>query len=331
MHIADPPRTPTSRRGFIALGIGALAVAVAPVLGRARARLWRRTLPVMGTLAEIAVEERDPRRAQAALDAAFAELVAVERAMSRFDDSSDVGRANLGAAAEAVPVSAPTAAVIGTALAWAEASDGAFDPGLARAAQLWDVTHRRVPPPARDVRRFAGRRLYRALDLDTWGGRPAVRLTDPDVAIDLGGIAKGYGADRAADALRALGIRRALVNVGGELYAIGNSPEGDPWRVGIQSPFEPGRMMGEMDLSDGAVATSGDYLQYFEYRGVRYHHLLNPMTAAPRMCHMHSITIVAATGMQADAASTALFGMPAAAAAGVLQAMAPGARVERRI
>jgi len=83
MHIADAPRTPTTRRGFIALGVGALAVAAVPVLGRARLRLWRRTLPVMGTLAEIAVEERDPRRAQAALDAAFAELVAVERAMTR--------------------------------------------------------------------------------------------------------------------------------------------------------------------------------------------------------------------------------------------------------
>jgi len=331
MHIADAPRPPTTRRGFIALGVGALAVAAAPVLGRARPRLWRRTIPVMGTLAEIAVEERDPRRAQAALDAAFAELVAVDRAMTRFDAASEVGRVNLGAATEAVPVSATTAAVIRTALAWAEASDGAFDPGLARVAQLWDVTHRRVPPPARDLRHFAGRRLYRALDLDTWRGRPAVRLTDPDVAIDLGGIAKGYGADRAADALRARGVRRALVNVGGELYAIGDSPEGDPWRVGIQSPFDPERMVGEMTVSDGAVATSGDYLQYFEYRGVRYHHLLDPLTAAPRVCHMHSITVVAATGMEADAATTALFGMPPAAAAGVLQVVAPGARVERRI
>ena len=321
-----PPVVHPSRRQLIALGVGAFVVAAAPFLRRRGARLVRRTVPVMGTIAELGVVHDDAVAGHAAIDAAIAELRLVEWMMSRYSPTSDVGRANRLAARDGVAVSPATVAVLEAAIAWAIASDGAFDPCIGRAVELWDVEHRTAPPSTGDVRRLAGRRLYRALDLDG-GTRSRVRLTDRDAAIDLGGIAKGYAVDRAADALRQRGIARGIVNVGGDLYAIGRSEDGDPWRVGIRSPADPDGLMGTLDVADAAVATSGDYERFFEYRGRRYHHLLDPETAAPRVVAAHSVTIRAASCLAADAAATAVFGLERADAARLLRSTGGGAEL----
>jgi thiamine biosynthesis lipoprotein len=234
--------------------------------------------------------------------------------MTRFQAGSDVGRANGGAAREAVHVTRETAAVLAAALGWAERSGGAFDPALGRAIRLWDVGERTVPPAASAVERLAGRRLYRALDVDRWQGHAAVRFTSGDVAVDLGGIAKGYGVDQAVARLRDWGITDALVNVGGDLAAIGRTDDDRPWRVGVRSPDRADALVATFELEDAAIATSGDYLQYFEYHGRRYHHLLDPATAAPRVTGMRSITVQAADCMTADAAATACFGRDATSA-----------------
>ena len=205
----DPERSGRSfpsRRQFVALGIGALAVVSTPLVFRRRRELVRRTVPVMGTIADIAVAHRDQSYAQTAIDAAIAELRHVDAAMTRYSDSSEVGLATVMAGQEPVRVSSGTALVLAEALRWAEASDGAFDPCLGRAMALWDVGQRVEPPPADQVRGLAGRRLYRSLELGELAGGPAVLVGDPEAAIDLGGIAKGYGVDRAVEALRSYGI-----------------------------------------------------------------------------------------------------------------------------
>ena len=311
------PRHPT-RREVIALGFGAFVVAAVPLARRSRGGLVRRTIPVMGTIAEVAVVHRDPQYAHAAIDAAFDELRLVDRLMTRFTTTSEIGRANAGAWRDGIAVSDPTAAVLYESLRWAEASDGAFDPCLGRAVELWDVGHRTEPPAASAIRPLAGRRLYRGLDLD--GGM--VRFTDPEIALDLGGIGKGYAVDRAVAALRSWGIERALVNAGGDLYALGGSEDGDPWNVGIRSPSDPTRLAGEIEVSDAAIATSGDYLQRFLHGGRSYHHLLDPATGEPRITGEHSITIKAGTCMAADAGATAVFGMDQTQARALLRRVA---------
>jgi FAD:protein FMN transferase len=323
-------RAGPSRREFLALGLGAFVVASVPWAASRRETLVRRSIPMMGTVAEVAVVHRDARYAQGAIDAAFAELQLVERTMTRFRADSDIGRANLGAAAAPVAVSAATAAVLAEALRWASASDGLFDPALGRAVALWDVGHRNAPPAAGEVRRFAGQRLYRQLELGNRGGESVVRFHAPEMALDLGGIAKGYAVDRAVDTLRGWGIQHALVNAGGDLYALGRSPEGDPWQVGVQSPSDPGQLATTLRLEDQAVATSGDYQQGFDHAGRRYHHLLDPATGEPRHTPMHSLTVAAASCMAADAAATAIFGSSSADASRILAA-APGARIIHQI
>lgn len=325
-----PCRTHPTRRDVLILGIGALAVTALP-LARGRRRIVRRTIPVMGTVGEIVVLHHDPHYAHAAMDAAFNQLRWVERTMTRFESWSDVGRANLFASTGPVHVTRATAKVLQEAIAWAETTDGAFDPCFGKAIELWDVANRHEPPPIACVQRLAGRALYRKLDLDRWNGDQVVRFTNPDVAIDLGGIAKGYGVDRAVQILREWGVSRALVNVGGDLYGLGMSENDDPWKVGIRSPYDPGSLTATVEVTEGAVATSGDYLQYFMHHGTRYHHLLDPTTGAPRAGRLHSVTVTADNCMAADAAATAVFGMRVTAADRVLRTRAQGARVVHRV
>jgi FAD:protein FMN transferase len=313
-------RKPT-RREVLALGTGAFLVAAIPFARGRGARLVRRRIPIMGTLAEVVVVHSDPQVAHEAIDAAFAELRHVDRAMSRFRPDSDVGRINRRNGDEPVRIGPDTALVLTTALRFAEATDGAFDPCLGRAVELWNVEERNTPPDARNLRPLAARAFYRTLDID--GTR--ARLTDPEAAVDLGGIAKGHAVDRAVRALREHGIRDGLVNAGGDLHALGRSPGGDPWRVGIRSASDPTRLSGRLTVEDEAVATSGDYRQFFDHDGRRYHHLLDPRTAEPLVTGVHSLTIVAPTCMTADAAATAAFGRDPA----ILRAVAPDARIGR--
>ncbi len=301
-------RSHPSRRDILRMGLGAFMVSAVPFSWKRRTVI-RRSIPVMGTIAEFAVLSGDARHAHDAITAAATELRTVERTMSRFDPASDVGRANRLAATEGVAIGEETRVVIEQALGWAEASDGAFDPCLGKALEIWDVGHRRVPPAERRIRPLAGRRLFRGVDLSIWRGSPAIRFTDRDIQVDLGGIGKGYAVDRAVTALKTRGIDRALVNVGGDLYALGRAPSDDPWKIGIRSPKDPSQLAGTLELADGAVATSGDYLQFFQHDGRRYHHILDPVTAMPRRSTTHSVSVTAGTCMAADAAATAIFGM----------------------
>ncbi len=316
-----------SRRDVVLLGIGAFAVAAVPFLRSGRARIVRRTVPVMGTVADIGVVHRNNEYAQGAIDAAISQLRYVDRVMSRFSESSDVGRANCAATGEATRITKATATVVEEGLRWAGASNGAFDPCLGTAVSLWDVNNRHEPPERQRVARLANRELYRKIDLDQMNRSPVVRLTEPDVAIDLGGIAKGYGVDLAVQSLREWGIEHALVNVGGDLYAMGESEDGDPWNVGVRSPYGPSKVTHQFEIANQAVATSGDYQQFFRYGGRRYHHLLDPATAAPRRVDVHSVTVAADTCMTADAAATTVFGMERDAAEALLSMRAPGAKI----
>jgi thiamine biosynthesis lipoprotein len=295
-----------SRREMLFIGVGGFIAAV-PFARRTPLTLVRRNVLTMGTIAEFAVAHRDPLLANAAIDKAVEELRFVDTMMSRFKPSSDIGRANVHAAHSPVTVCAETMDVLQEALRWAGDTGGIFDPCLGQAIVLWDVGGRQQPPDDADVSRLARRQLYRKLDVSLHHGSQAVRFDDPDVRLDLGAIAKGYAVDRAIAALRGQGVRQALVGAGGDIYALGRSPADEPWQVGIQSPDDDRKTAGVLKLEDQAVATSGDYRQFFVHHGHRYHHLLDPETGAPRDTRTRSVSVVADTCMAADAGATVAF------------------------
>ena len=300
---------PFGRREFIAIGTGAFAVAALPIALRRHVAIARRTVPVMGTIAEFTVVHRNEAVAQEALEAALAELRWVETTMTRFSATSDIGRANAGAAREGVVVRPETAHLVETALRWSSASNGRFDAALGAASELWEVTNRHEPPPADQVARLANRSFWRHVDLTVNAKQGVLRYGEPDLHLDLGGIGKGYSLDRATQALRDRGIEHAIVNLGGDLYALGEAPEGGAWRVGIKNPDDERSVLRTLEVSNRAVATSGDYERYFRYRGKRYHHLMDPVTAAPRETRVRSVTVLADRCLDAEPCAVSTFGL----------------------
>jgi len=328
--MTDTPRPiprPFGRREFLALGTGAFALGSLPIALRRHVSVARRTLPVMGTIAEITVVDRSEALAQQGVEAVIAELRFVDALMTRFRGDSDIGRANRLAGREGVTVSRETAEVIEVSLRWASASEGRFDPAIGAASELWDVTNRHEPPPAEAVQRLAGRAFWRHFDIERRAAVGTVRYGVPDLHLDLGGIGKGYSIDRSVQALRALGIQHAIVNLGGDLYALGESPEGGPWRVGIKSPEDLGSVARTLEVSNRAVATSGDYERFFRYGGERFHHLIDPQTAAPRRTSVRSVTVLADRCIDAEPCAVSVFGLPQAQAEAFARKQLRGAEV----
>ena len=328
---SDGFRDRLGRREFVGLALGAFVVAAIPLAKRRPPALIRRSVPAMGTIAHFAVAHRDEWRAHAAIDAAVAELLWVERTMTRFTRTSDIGRANLLAMRDAVDVSPETARVTAEGLRWARALDGRYDPAAGSVVSLWDVKNRREPPPEARIAELAARRFHLAVEVGARRSGHVLRYHDADARLDLGSIAKGYGVDRAVAALRRHDIDNAVVVAGGDLFALGTAPDGDDWTIGIQSPTDEHAIAGTLRLADRAVATSGTYRQFFRHRGRTYHHIMDPVTATPRDTTMRSLSIVANSVMEADAATTALFGLDQADIVRQLASLLPGAQLARAI
>jgi thiamine biosynthesis lipoprotein len=210
---------------------------------------------------------------QAAIGKAFARMREIDRRFNALNTNSPVAQFN----AHGTPIADPDIVeVIREALEVSARTDGAFDITVQPLVELWGFygKHPAVPAPERieACRRTVGWRNLAIRD------GQVVRLRD-ETRIDLGGIAKGYAVGEAVRVLKACGVRSALVDAGGDIYAYGRI-EGRPWRVGIRRPRGEG-ILGVMELDDQSTAISGDYERYFEQDGVRYHHILDPATGYP--------------------------------------------------
>ena len=259
-----------------------------------------RTRLLMGTVVEIRVHDRDAARFDKAVTEAFAAMAAIEQRMSPHLPDSEISL--ISAAAEPIPVSPDTQAVLQIALVVMAASGGAFDPGLGRLIKLWGFAEGEPSVPSataiHDALKGTGPGDVRLVD-------GQLVKADAALALDLGGIAKGYAIDRAIAILAAAGVRHAAVNAGGDLRLLGDRG-GAPWRIGIQHPRRTDDVLARLNLADRAVVTSGDYERSFEQNGVRYHHILDPATGTPaRTCQ--AVTVVAADAARADALATAVF------------------------
>ena len=234
---------------------------------------------------------------------AMGECERLENLLSRTVEGSDVWKIN-HAGGEAVEVSEETAEVIACALEVGKLSGGAFDLTVAPVSVLWDFrSGAAVLPDAGEIEKAAALVDYTKVKLD---GR---KVTIPaGMMIDLGGIAKGYIADKVKEYLVKRGVKHAILSFGGNVVAIGKKPDGSDWRVGIQDIDKPtGSYMLVARNSGGSTVTSGIYERGFELDGVRYHHLLSPKTGWPVQNGLASVTIFSDSSMWGDALATAAF------------------------
>lgn len=270
--------------------------------------LYQQQSYVFGTLVEVSIAGVAEAQAQAASTAVLARFDELHRTLHAWQPSAITQINTAFAAGRRIPVSAEIAALISDATALSVQSDHLFNPAIGGLIALWGFqsdTPRATVPDAASIAKWRGAaprmRDIHIADGQIWSDNPAVQL-------DLGGYAKGYALDEAARILKAHGIRNALVNIGGNLIALGRHGN-KPWRIGIQHPRQVG-MLATLDLHDGeALGTSGDYQRYFEAGGKRYSHLLDPRTGYPAQ-GMQSVTVLvsgAHAGTRSDALSKPLF------------------------
>jgi thiamine biosynthesis lipoprotein len=259
---------------------------------------YRFEFQAMASRCEVRLFAPNEATAGAWADAAIAEVRRIETKYSRYRDDSVTTSINRAAGGDAVEVDAETAGLIDFGAALHAQSGGRFDLTSGVLRRAWDFKAQRVP---------SQQQVAALLPLIGWSqvewcdGR--VRLPQPEMEIDFGGIGKEYAADRAGTILIENGAVHGLVNLGGDVRVIG-APEGAPWRIAVQDPRgAPGETLARLDVSSGAMATSGDYERYIIVDGRRYCHLMDPRTGWP-VGAWQSVSVVAPLAIAAGACAT---------------------------
>lgn len=228
-----------------------------------------------------------------------------EALFSRTKEGSDIWNIN-HAKGSPVTVDAETIALLNDALYHAARSEGVFDPTIGAVSTLWNFsTEPKGPvPDSRTVKEACTHVGYENVTIN--GNE--VRLEDPATQLDPGAIAKGYIADRMREYLLDAGVTSALINLGGNVLAIGEKPDGSPFRVGVQMPFAAqGEVLTTVSVRDKSLVSSGNYERFFEADGMLYHHILDPATGYPANNGVLGVTILADNSVDADALSTICF------------------------
>lgn len=230
-----------------------------------------------------------------------------EELLSPTIETSEVSMINRSHGAP-VTVSDDTAELIRLGIEYGDISGGKFDITIASATDLWNFKDNSegLLPDDGELKEAVSHIDYRCIETDG----NTVTLTDPEARIDLGGIAKGYIADRLKEYLESEGIEHAIINLGGNMLALGGRYDGTDFRIGIQKPFaENGTVAASLNISDKSVVSSGDYERYFEKDGVIYHHILDPDTGYPVQNDLDQVTIISDSSADGDALSTTCYAL----------------------
>lgn len=283
-------------------------VAAAIVLPAASCAFREKTVKrsdfALNTLINITVTGKS---ADSAADAALAEIKRIDALMNTHSSKSALYALNCASAGERVRVSAEIFKLIKTSAQISEKTGGAFDITLKPVADLWAIgTENPRVPQSGEILGALEKTGYENMILNEEDC--TVEFKKDGMQIDLGGIAKGYAANRAAEILKNAGIKSALLDLGGNVYAVGQRSDGQRWRVGLQTPWKTrGEYFKTVSVSDTSVVTSGAYERYFEDNSEIYHHILNPENGYPSKSGIQSATVICTDSALADALSTAVF------------------------
>ncbi|MEI7612532.1 MAG: FAD:protein FMN transferase [Betaproteobacteria bacterium] len=284
---------------FLAVGLSACS----------KAPLHHQESFVFGTRVEILIAVLDETKARPAASAVLREFDRLHRTYHAWQPSELSALNAAIASGKAHDVSPEMASLLLDAQQRSALGDGLFDPGIGGLIRLWGFQADDFKPLLPDPAALSAWRTARPgiADLHLSGTRVSSRK--PQVAIDFGGYLKGFALDRAATILHDHGVNNALVNIGGNVMALGTK-NGEHWRVGIQNPRQPGPLATVALLDGEAIGTSGDYQRYFELDGKRYCHLLDPRSGSPVM-HTQTVTVLITprpnAGTLSDMASKPLF------------------------
>ncbi len=287
-------------------------------------KIYRKSKILMDTFVTITVVSNSENSAGKAIDNAFSEIERLEKLSNFFSSESEVSRINKNAGILEVKVSPDILDILDKALYVSEKTEGAFDVTIGPVISLYDF-HKKIKPEESAVKKNLSLVNYRELIIDR--NKSAAFLKKRGMLIDLGGISKGYAADKAVETLKRNGINSGLVSIAGDIKAFGLKPDGKLWRIGIRNPRIPSTpplekvgttrnregkggfsddIMATIELSDMAISTSGDYERCFILDGKRYHHLLSPKTGYPAE-GCQSVSVITKECAFTDAFATGIF------------------------
>ena len=285
----------------------ALALALLSGCAAAPAEEISRDLFAMDTVMSLRVRGKG---SQEVLERAVAEIQHLDALLDRNEPDSDLARLNAAAGSGSpVPLEEETLDVLEAALRYGTESGGAFDCTIAPVMDAWGFggseAEERVPG-AETLAALLPLVDSANLRVDSAAGTAELLLSGMEV--DLGGIAKGYAADRLTELAEESKVDGALFDLGNStMAAVGQRPGGGPWRIALRDPADAEQRLGVLSLQDRSLSTSGSYERYFIQDGVTYHHILDPNTGYPAQTGLLSVTVVAQSAALADAWSTALF------------------------
>lgn len=266
----------------------------------------KRSEVLMGTVVDVALYDNTDEKI---LDKVFEKVKDLEKILSINEDGTLVDEINAEAGIKPVKVDDDTYNIIKKGIEYAKLSNGLFDISVGPIVKLWNIglPEAKVPTQEEINEKLP---LIGYEDIELNENNKTVFLKRPGMMIDLGGIAKGYTADVISDILTEEGVKSAIINLGGNVFTHGKKVNGDDWNVGIQNPFsERGGIIGSIATSNKSIVTSGIYERYIEKDGVKYHHILSPITGYPYDNEIAGITIISDTSADGDALSTSVFAM----------------------
>lgn len=254
----------------------------------------------MGTRCETQLYAMTADQAARASAAVQADVDRLEALYSRYRDTSFLSRINrVAASGGSINVDAETAHLLDYAATCHVESGGLFDITSGILRRAWNFKGGKLPA-AEEVRTLLRQVGWNKLH---WRSPDTLEFPEPGLELDFGGVVKEYAADRAATICCEHGAEHALVNLGGDIRVAGPHPDGSPWRIAIRDPRRPGGVLQTLELFSGALASSGDYERCIEINGVRYGHILNPLTGWP-VRHMAAVSVVAEFCVVAGSAAT---------------------------
>lgn len=252
--------------------------------------------PALGTFVTITVEKTGD--CGAILDGAFEKIRELEMIFSIYNPDSELSRLN---SIKEMEVSDHMLYLIRKSMQISELTGGAFDITVLPMMQLYKEAGKAgVPPSEIEIKKQLEHVGWKKIKIEDH------RVTIP-MGLDMGGIAKGYIADRTAEFLRKQGIENALVNAGGNISCFGKAPGKRKWRIGIQNPFRKNAIVQSLNMSNNAVATSGDYERYIMLKDRKYGHIINPLTGRTVQGFPAGVTVIAPDATTADGLSTAFY------------------------
>lgn len=262
---------------------------------------------VLGTIATVKLYDH---QSQEILDAAFDKLNEIENILSINKTNTLLDAINENAGIAPVQVDAATYHVIEKGLYYSQLTSGAFDLTIGPLVKLWDIGFptARVPEPS-EIDATLPLVDFNLVTLDE--STHSVYLEKKGMQLDLGGIGKGYAADEVAKILRESGVEHAIIDLGGNVYALGDKPGNKLWTIGIQDPFGlRGNGIGTINVANKSLVTSGIYERYLETEdGKKYHHILNPATGYPYDNPIAGVSIISDYSIDGDALSTSTFAL----------------------